>query len=211
MTVLFSSLSFACAEKNEYEKYVSVLRRDIYEGYYDDIKLTAEYGFKETPFINDGIARERIYGYTVFLPVIPDEIKRSVSITAGEEKLSANFTTDEVSGEYKAFIETRDIHLSEFTATITCGSNVKETKFLSVIPENAISYVDALDTLKHDQKTLLSAFSENGVFNAELYLKIFVKKGKPFWYVGIAYGSDRLKALVIDGINAEILAVREIA
>lgn len=202
---------YGCAPQNEYERYVSVLRQDIYSGTYGDIQVSAEYGFKETPLINDGAAKDRVYGYTVFMPIIPDEIKRTVSVTINGETYAADLIADEISSEYKAFIETPNVHLSDFTAVFTSGSTTYETEFSSLLPQNALPYTAALDALKKEQKPLLDAFTENGVFSAELYLKIFVKNGKPFWYVGIAYGSDRLKALVIDGTTAQILAVREIA
>ena len=210
LTLLPLELS-GCTAKNEYESAVSLLRADVYSGSYGDVAVSAEYGFKEYPFVNDGASGERVYGYTFIIHAVADEIKRSVTITIDEKTYSADFKVDEISSEYKAFIETPDKHLPEFTAVINSGSDTREVAFCSLLPENTISYTDALNALKTKQKPLLDAFTADGIFKAELYLKIFVKNEKPYWYVGIAYAENRLKALLVDGITAEILAIREIA
>ena len=202
---------YACEKTARYEKYVSLLRQDIYCGNYKDLTVTAEYGFKENPFTNDACARERVYGFTFFIPVIPDEIKRTVSFTENGKTYSANFTVNEITSEYKAFIETEPIDVKGFTADIVSGSEIISVSFSSVVPANAVSYKAALSALEKEQSPLLSSFTDNGEFKAELYLKIFVKNEKPFWYVGIAYGNDRLKAFLLDGFTAETLAIREIA
>ena len=41
-------------------------------------------------------------------------------------------------------------------------------------------------------------------------MRIFVKNDSPYWYVGIASGNGKLKALLIDGASGELLAAREI-
>ena len=51
---------------------------------------------------------------------------------------------------------------------------------------------------------------QDGNFNAELYMRVIVKDQLPYWYVGFASGNEQLKALLVDGINGEVLAIREI-
>ena len=41
-------------------------------------------------------------------------------------------------------------------------------------------------------------------------MRVIVKDQLPYWYVGFASGNEQLKALLVDGINGEVLAIREI-
>ena len=80
----------------------------------------------------------------------------------------------------------------------------------SIIPKGTISYVKALECLNKSQPQLIKAFSNEDGFNAEIYARIIVKNDKAYWYIGLAGGNNRLKALLVDGKTCEVLAVREI-
>ena len=199
-----------CKKENAYLAYISYLKQDVYAGAANDITVTAYYGFREEPFINDGKVGEKVYGYTFKLDIIPDDVRRAVELKTDDETYSAVFTPDEVTSEYKAFIEIKNHFEKEFTVTYICGSEKTPVTLCSVLPENCISYERALDLLTEKQSSLLSAYKSDNGFNAEIYVRIFIKNDSPYWYVGIASGNGKLKALLIDGVSGELLAVREI-
>ena len=199
-----------CENKSPLLDSVSLLRQDIYCGEFGDKVLNASFGFREYPFCDDGKAGEKVYYYDFKLSIIPDEVKRTVELTLNGKDYSADFKLDPVSSEYKAEIETDNIRLSEFTVNVKSGSENCLVTLRSLIPENCISYEKAITCLEKDQKSLISAFSSDGKFNAEIYLKIFVKNQKPYWYVALLQGNGKLKALLLDGLSGETLAIRDI-
>ena len=199
-----------CERDGVYVRSVSELRQYIFIGDANGVSLTAFYGFKEFPYENDGKAGEKIYGFTFKIGVVPDEIKRTVKFSRGGKDYSADFAHDAVSGEYIAFTETDADLTGDFTVDYVCGSAVTRVDMVSVLPKNCLDYKQALAALEKKQKPLLDAYSADGAFNAEIYMRIIVREDKPYWYVGIAAGNGDLKALLVDGVSGEILAVREI-
>ena len=92
---------------------------------------------------------------------------------------------------------------------ITCAENSEKVTLKSTVCYEAISYKQVLDILLNEHSELIGAFTDGDAFNAELYLRIVVKDEKPYWFVGIATSSE-LKAFLIDGLNGELLAVRNV-
>ena len=92
------------------------------------------------------------------------------------------------------------------------SAGVTETVTMtSIIPDKTISYSTALNHLVQKQQSLVAHYTtDDGVFTAEIYARILVNDGAPYWYIGIASGNNNLKALLVDGITGEILAIREI-
>lgn len=199
-----------CKENNIYIEKISDLRQDIYTGGADDLTLTANYGFKESPFIADGKVSDIVYGYTFKLHIIPDEIKRSIEFSDENKEYSAVFELDDLTREYKAFIEIQKHFDKQFTAHIISGTDVKEVVLTSIVPENCIDYKKALEIVTEKQKPLFDAYTIDGKFNAEIYMRIFVKDLKPYWYIAITPSENKLKAMLIDGFNGEPLAVKDI-
>ena len=99
----------------------------------------------------------------------------------------------------------------EFTVTVFGNGKSEAVTLTSILPKNTISYQKALDCLYDEQKELIEFYQDkNGSFNAEINVRILVKNDKPYYYVGIASGNEKLKALLIDGISGKVLAIREI-
>ena len=87
----------------------------------------------------------------------------------------------------------------------------EEVRLRSVVPPTAITCDKALEILSSEQGALIETYkNENGEFSGEISERIIVKNEKPYWYVGLLNGKGGTKALLIDGLNGEILAVREI-
>ena len=81
----------------------------------------------------------------------------------------------------------------------------------SILPENTLTVSQALQSLSEKQNQLIGNYTdENGTFNGEIHARILVKNDHPYWYVGLVNKDKNLKALLIDGINGEVLAIREI-
>lgn len=202
----------ACKSENKLLNAVSELRQDIYQGQGKSLSLTAGYGFKEQPFTNDGKVGQTINFLTFKLvDKETDTTTYSLNFNFKGVEYIGTFKLNPVTNTVICAIEVNDFDLKEFTVQVSYGSTIESISLKSIVPNNAITYSSALNFFLESQNSLISHYTDtNGNFNAEIYLRIIVKDGAPYWYLGVANGNDRLKALLIDGINGEILAIREI-
>ena len=94
---------------------------------------------------------------------------------------------------------------------ISSGTDTENVQLKSTVPKNAISYSTALKYLQKNQRELIKTYCDSdGNFKGEICARIVVKDQKPYWYVGLTDKDGNLKALLIDGFNGEVLAIREI-
>ena len=205
-------IPFGCTRINPLEKHVSELRQDVFIGQSENFSVKAHYGFKETPFNNDGKARERIYYLTFRLLNLADSsVTYTLTMQYNGQTFNSTFKLDPVSHSLNCAIEMEDFNQKNFNVTLSNGSYSEVLSLSSTLPNGTITYLEALDKLRAEQTQLLKAYEdEDGNFNAEIYVRVIVKDSKPYWYVGIASGNNSLKALLIDGLSGEVLAIREI-
>lgn len=209
LCLCFSLCLFSCKNTNGLESYVSELRTVSYRGESEEYSLKANYGFKETPFVKDGKVGEKAYSLTIkLLGVSLDPATYYASLTFDEINYKDKFILDS-SGGLSVSFEIKDFKENEFDVNIICGNKTQTVKLVSVVPENTLTYVDALNNLKETQSELVSVYYDGEEFNAEIYARILVKEDKPYWYIAFATSND-LKALLIDGFTGEVLAIRNV-
>lgn len=208
---LIISLS-GCDKGLMLENYVSELRSDVFYGESDEYKLKAFYGYREHDYVNDGKVGEKEYLLSFrLLDKETDGATYTVKFNHLEKDYSSTFSFDPLSGVLTCQFEIENFTEKIFTVTILCAEKTNTVTLSSLVPENTANYKTALNKLKETHKTLIDAYvDENGNFTAEIYMRIIVKDEKPFWYVGFASGNDNLKALLIDGLTLEVLAIRDI-
>ena len=211
--ILFVPFLFvSCKHENRLLPYVSELRCDLYQGDSQSYSVRAGYGFKEQPFVNDGVAGKTVNQLTFkLLGKETDSATYTISFNYNQTDYSGVFKLNPATDTVTCTIEIDDFSAREFTVKITSGSSTEEVKLVSIIPNQTISHITALDFLSKNQGALISHYTDNtGNFKAEIYLRILVKDNSPYWYVGLASGNNKLKAFLIDGFSGEILAIREI-
>lgn len=211
LTLILCNL-FGCKSVNPLYNRVSELRENIFVGSCECTTIKAGYGFRETPFNNDKKVSERVYLLDFrLLDKESQDVSYNINFTHNGKIYSANFKLDPIKDTVCASVEIEDFNVKEFTVTLSFGGEHHEVLLKSIVPENTISYKTALDHLYNSQDLLVKNYTdENGNFNAEIYVRIVVKDEKSYWYVGIASGNERIKAMLIDGFNGEILAIREV-
>ena len=209
---ILSIFLFGCTKVNPLISAVSELRCDLFEGSGEHFNLKACYGFKETPFNNDAKVSEKVYALTFRLSdKETDGATYTVSLYFDEKNYKADFKLNPVTDCVTAFIEIDGFNQKEFAVTVSSGGTSENIILSSIVPDGTIDYKTALDYLLSNQSELIKVYTDNdGNFNAEIYARIVVKNGAPYWYVGIASGEGNLKALLIDGFTGETLAIREI-
>ena len=211
---IFCSLFlFSCSKKEDLSKHVSYLRQIEYNGQGENFKIRCFYGFKETPFINDGQQKEKVYGLTFrLLDKELDQTTYSVNLDFNNEQYQKDFAFDQVNHCLSAFIEVDNFAENSFPVTIKGGSLAEKIDLISIVPEKTLSYASALDKLNQSNPSLINAYrNEEGEFIGEIHMRIIVKKEKPYWYIGLINQDGTTKALLVDGFSGEVLAIRKIA
>lgn len=213
---LFSSLPLlilgGCANANPLYDCVSELRLNLYHGSCEDFTIKAGYGFKETPYQNDGAVAKKIYQLTFrLMDKEIDDVTYAIKLTFNGQTYNSDFALDPISDTVTAKLEIENFNLNEFIVTLSYGGTDKEILMKSIVPDGTISYQTALDKLYQKETALINAYTDqNNNFTAEIYARIIVKDQKPYWYIGFANGNNNLKAMLMDGFNGELLAVREV-
>ena len=202
----------AWQNKNSLDKYVSELKSDVFVGESENYSLKASYGYKETPFIHDGVPNEKVYKLTIKLVKgAIDGAVYTVGLSFNDKDYKSEFKLDPVSNKHTATIEIENFNLKEFDVSLKSSSQNDVITMKSIVPENTLTVSQALQSLSEKQNQLIGNYTdENGTFNGEIHARILVKNDHPYWYVGLVNKDKNLKALLIDGINGEVLAIREI-
>ena len=212
VVILFCSSLMGCTTRNSLFNSVSELKRNIYSGNSNNFSLSASYGFRETPYINDGKVGK--LDNTLIFTLKNKQAAQttySVLVEFNGKTHSAVFKNNPVNSNLKAVIILDNFDLDNFDAKISFGSSEEKISMTSIVPKNALSPELALEKLEKEQEALIKSFKDSeGNFNAEIYMRILVKDNKPYYYVGFASGKDKLKALLVDGITGKTLAIREI-
>ena len=139
-----------------------------------------------------------------------DDQTYTISFQFGEQNYNADFKLSPVSHSLIASVEIENFNKKSFTISILNASNHEEVELTSLLPENTLTFTNVLEKLQRTQSDLLKNYAdENGNFNAEIHLRVLVKNEKPYWFIGLAQ-KDKMKAFLMDGLNGEILAVREV-
>lgn len=211
---IFISLSclFGCTKKLDLSSSISHLKSNIYESQNTDYKIIANYGFTEKQNNKDGKVGDKIYLLSFkFLDRALDNTTYSLALTFNNFEYKCNFKLNPISHTLDASIEVDNFNLNEFTLTLCYGSNTDVITMKSILPEKTITYTQALDHLINQQKELIDLYiDQNGNFNGEIIMRVLVKDNHPYWYVGLCDTEGKLKALLIDGFDGKVLAVREI-
>ncbi len=201
-----------CKKEENLTDYVSQLRSDIFIADGEFFHVKAEYGYQETPFVNDGIMGEKVYALTFKITEnLADASTKIIEFNYGGIDYKSEFILDPKTDLLTANFEIENFNQKQFIATLKNGATAESLTFNSTLPQGTISVSEALKFFCKNQPDLYQSFKdENGKFCAEIYARVIVKDGKPYYYLGFATGKDKLKALLIDGANGEVLAVRDV-
>ena len=216
--VLFLSLSIvlcsfsACKTASILDGKVSELRSALYEGSGQTLSLKAAYGFRETPYENDGKVGNLAHTLTFkLLDKETSDVTFTLCFTHDGVDYKSNFKLNPATHSVTAVFEIENFDATEFTVQVSTANTSESVTLKSIVPEGTMDYKSALSHLESKPSGLIKNFLDSeGNFNAEIYARIVVKDSRAFWYIGIASGNEQLKALLIDGANGEILAIREI-
>ncbi len=207
--LLFATLGLtACNNQSRLLPFVSELRENVYEGNGETITLKAYYGYREAPFVNDGKIGNCVKTLTFIINECQDmEISYSLELCFLNNTI-INFEKTHT-GKLKAKIELENLDLSNFEVKVIYSSKKESITLTSILPDKTLTLNDVLINLENNQAELIQHYTSNSTFNGEIYARIIVKNGAPYWYIAFGDGNT-LKAFLVDGITGEVLAIREV-
>ena len=212
LTLTLSGCDCSSKKDIDYLNYVSELRSNVYQGKSQDYNLKASYGYKEFPYINDGkIGKKQEILTFELLDITNLDITYFLTFSHNECNYEKQFVLNNHQSVLTCEVEIKDFNTQNFTVSVGTLNEKQAVVLKSIVPDKSLDYKGAINSLIKNQPSLLEGYkNQDGEFCAEIYARILVKEGKAYWYIGIANGENSLKALLIDGANGEILAVREV-
>ena len=199
-----------CKSSPTLDGYVSELRSNCYQSVESDFLISAGYGYVEKLPNLDGKTTQRIYALVFRIKGISNEnVTYHIALTFNGKEYKTTFRLNPVTHTLSAIIPVENFNQNEFDVTLSYSSTSKIVKMKSTLPKGTISYSKALLYLQKHQSALVNSYYVNGEFNAEICLRVLVKDNHPYWYVGLS-NSQSTKALLIDGLSGEVLAIRDI-
>ena len=214
LLTIFITLSCLCAcnDKLDLTTSISNLKCNAYESQDSEYKILANYGFKEKQNSKDGKVGDKIYLLSFkLLEHALDNTTYFITLSFNNVEHKCTFKLNPISHTLDTSVEIDNFNLNEFDITLHYGSNNDIITMKSILPENTISYTEALDHLINQQSDLLNLYiDQNGNFNGEIIMRVLVKDKHSYWYIGLCDTEGKLKALLIDGFDGKVLAARDI-
>jgi hypothetical protein len=187
--------------------YVSELRSEIFEGKSENFFIKAHYGYRETPYLNDGKVSPYSYELTFFLKgSVQDSVSYSLELCPFNEKVDFEVTNN---GTLKASYKVKEFSEKSFDVILNYSTESEKITLTSILPENTLTLNEVLLKVEKSQEVLINSYYSDANFNAEIYARVLVKNDRPFYYIAFANGKT-LKAFLVDGLTAEVLAIREV-
>ncbi len=174
-----------------------------------DVNIKAKYGFTRKQ--NDsGKLDKKVYVLTFTLPSPNEEnITYSVKLNFKGKEYNEQFKLNPVLHHLSASMEVDNFTPDEFSIKLSYGSEIEDVIMKSALPKNTLSYSAALSSLQNQQSQLINSYLENNQFKANIVMRVLVKDSHPYWYIGLINQSGT-KAMLIDGTNGKLLAVRDV-
>lgn len=204
--LVFLSLSiFGCGKAQSLAPFVTELQSTVMHGEDGDCVLKAVYGYKT----ENG---ERAYYLTVkLIGKETDNATHTLNFTYLGKDYSVNFSLNPVTDTLTAKIRLSDYDGKPLTVKVTTASTVHTVTLTPLAPDGTADYITAVDSLLKSQPALIDLYrDEYGIFTGSIRARILVKDGAPYWYIGLVSQNGNEKALLVNGLTLEVLAVRDI-
>lgn len=202
-TLCFSTL--ACNNQPDLHSFVNNATTNLYYGENEELKLKGAYSFSA-----EKSGKTLYYFSVIILSPHEDLVTYSLQFNLSGKDYSLNFSLSPVSNRLTAKIEIPKTEFSAVELTVQKGSEQKVITITSILPKNCLDYKSAVNSLCVSQKKLIENYYENGVFNGKISARILDNKNEFYWYIGLFNSQNDEKAFLINAINGEVLAIRDI-
>ena len=209
---IFTLFLTSCSQKNTLINNVSELRDNVYLGQSESFSLSAVSGYKESPYVRDGKV-DKVSPYLIFKIDSPtvSNATYTLSLLYQDKEYVEEFRLNPINSKLTVNLSIEDFNPTTFNVVISVASLRETVTMNSLLTSTTLSYTNALQSLEKVQKSYLDSFADdNGNYQFELSVKLIFKNEKPYWYIAVITGEDKVKALLIDGTSGTLLAIREV-
>ena len=212
MLICFSlfMVPFGCAINLDtaVEKNMSEIRKNVFEGKKDDVKVTFMSGEREDPYEYDGVSEKKCdFGiFTVYFNEFVGSLKVPFIATINEQKFEGVLEKHPFNESYMVDIG----NVASDDAEIIISINNEPAIVLENISSSwEISWQDALELGKQYLNDELNEIISNGKFNAECYLKSITDEdfisGQYFWAFSVINTKYQRYIVVFDVNSGDLL------
>ena len=195
-----------CKGESNLSEHLTQVRSDYFVSEDENYQIKAVYGFN-----TDKNSGKKIYTLSFKLLNFNDEqVTHTLSFDYNQKNYSGQFKFNPVKNCMMLDVEVPNFNLKDFDVDFMGGSSVNKVKLRSVVPENAINYQSALKLLLEKQPELINLYKNGENLNLKISMRIAVKENNAYWFVSLSGDNNSNKILLIDAINKEILAVRDV-
>ena len=203
---IFISLLLSCVAgcskvQDKPENHVSQIRTDVFLGEQDDVCVFIYAEQREFPFLNDKFAGERKNCLVIKIPGFDDE-NASCQISYGNQSITAKLSYDVVTASLGATVQVKSLP----TSVISVNFKDKTVNLTSQLKADSITPKQALKCVEKSEKDFISSLYSDGVFDAEIYLRLLTEGEFNYYYVGFARGEGKITAFLLDAKTGEIIA-----
>lgn len=198
-----------CSKSTDLNKYVSERLTEIFFCEQDGFTLTASYSQKEYPYCNDGIVGELSDLFEIKLQAPDNSAEYNIKFTVAGKEYGGEMSFESVRQIYTFSQSIRCAGETQLTFTVTSETGENTLVANSVKNENTLSTKEILQYIQKAEPERISALMQNGIFAAEIYIRLVYKDGECFYYASITDRSGNTYSMLIDSESGKILATRE--
>lgn len=210
LAVLFAlcvGLFTSCRKEIDYMDYVSELRSNVFLAHEQDFSLRIYAVSKETPYVTDGIPKERSTRVEAYL-VAPEGNKTcKISFTFDGEEYGGEMSFDNVKTEYYFSCSLDIAKATELPCRIEYGDTTLEMNALSVRTGDTLLPENILKNLQTEESELFASLTDEYGFAGEIYIRL-IYEDSPYYYVGIIDRNGQIHAFLLNATTGKIVAKR---
>lgn len=200
---------FACAQdKDDLFFHVSEYRNNILFANEGDLSLKIYSFEKETPYLADGIKRERASGAEFYLTAPSGDKDYELSFSLDGKQYGGDMSFDNVKREYYYYVTVDISALSTLAVKIEDGDAAYELNARTVKTEELLPAREILKNIEISEKEYFSEHTKKNRFQGEIHVRLIFET-ELYYYVGLVDRNGKILSLLCDGKTGKILAKRE--
>ncbi len=198
----------SCGKSVDYFSYVSELRNNIFLAEHEDIRLRVYSVVKETPYVADGIARERSPRTEIYLFAPEGTETYNLHLCINDKKYGGELAYDNVKSQYFLSFTLDVSNLKEIPCVLEYGQEKINLTAASVLRNETVSPKSVLDNVRAHSPDLFKTLTDKYGFQGEIYLRLLYEDA-PYYYVGVIDRNGNIFAFLVNATTGKVLAERK--
>ncbi len=192
----------------DYTKYLSYVRSDVFVAETEDFSLTLSCVTREVPYASDGVACAGQQLLEIELtPTQADGTENYSVVLEGTPSLSGELSYRSVKGDWFLSQSVTSFPEGSVSLRLIKDGEATELTASSVKTENTLTPEEAVSFAVQAENELIGRMTAGKTFHGEFQVRL-LRRGRTYYYVGIV-GEKENAALLLDAETGEVLARRK--